>query len=478
MELVKEIATIIQQNGGTCYYVGGFVRDSILKRENTDIDVEVFGISGDLLASILSKFGEVDYVGKSYGTYKLHSTDIEFSIPRTEFIGKISGNEVLLPKETDLSVVEKIQTAFPDKRIVLTSTEQFGHKDFLVIPLKEDDVKTAAVRRDISINAIYMDVFTGEYVDFFGGMDDIKNKIIRCVDEHTFPDDPLRVLRVCRFAATLGFRVDQKTIDLCKSISVKTLPKERIFNELTKILLKSAKPSIGLEYLLETTVIHQLFPELECLPFCLQRRKTHPEGNVWIHTMMVTDAAADFRDFSSDALSFMYGALCHDIGKPISTTVVGDDVTVKNHEENGAIVSVNFMKRLTNEKNLIKNVKSLVSHHMRPYVIFAKEPVQDAQKSIKRLIVSTQINDVILLSLCDCIGRGASDRFCCASKMCDWLANQIKMIEPNCLTPYVTGDDLIGHGLKPGPEFKEILNHAFDMQLSGYSKEEILSTIF
>ena len=207
------IAKKVESIGGRAYYVGGCVRDEILGIKSNDTDIEVHGVESKKLLKLLKEIGEPLTYGKQFGIYSLKGHNIDIALPRTE---KNTGK---------------------------------GHKDFDIFVDPNIGIKKAAKRRDFTINSIYKDIITGELIDNYGGIDDIKNKTIRHIDSKSFIEDPLRVLRGCRYAATLGFDIAPETIKLCKKINIKSLSKERVEEELKKVLLAGNKPSMFFYYL-------------------------------------------------------------------------------------------------------------------------------------------------------------------------------------------------------------------------------------
>ena len=201
-QVEKQIAELVKQKGGRAFYVGGYVRDKLLGIENKDIDIEVHGIEPDVLLDILKKVGKPLKFGKSFGIYSLRDYHLDIALPRKEkAIGK-------------------------------------GHRDFKITVDPYIGYKKAAKRRDFTINAIMEDVLTGEIIDYFNGTQDLKKKVIRHIDDKTFVEDPLRVLRACQFASRFKFKIAKETIALCKNIDTTTLSKERVEEELKKALLK------------------------------------------------------------------------------------------------------------------------------------------------------------------------------------------------------------------------------------------------
>ena len=200
--------------------IGGYVRDRLLNIESKDIDIEVYGISSfDTLENILQEFGSVNNVGKSFGICKLsfENYDLDFSLPRSD------------------------------------NKTGIGYTGFDIKINSNLDFKTASSRRDFTINAIGYDVEEKKLLDPFKGADDLKNKVLRAVDNKTFIEDPLRVLRAVQFYARFNLSIDDNLNNLCfkmvKEDKLSELPKERIFEEIKKLLLKSQKPSLGFEFL-------------------------------------------------------------------------------------------------------------------------------------------------------------------------------------------------------------------------------------
>ena len=209
------LASKVKEKGGRAFYVGGYVRDLLLNIPNKDIDIEVHGIAEKDLVAILNEIGEVDYYGRSFGIYALRHEDIEVALPRSE---KVLGT---------------------------------GHRDFEISVDPDMGYKNAALRRDFTINALMMDVLSHEILDYFNGADDLNKGIIRHVNDVSFAEDPLRVYRAAQFASRFGFKIDERTVELCKGIDTFVLSRERIEEELKKALLKAEKAEIFFECLKE-----------------------------------------------------------------------------------------------------------------------------------------------------------------------------------------------------------------------------------
>ncbi|MFW2590384.1 CCA tRNA nucleotidyltransferase [Aliarcobacter butzleri] len=367
--------------------VGGCVRDSFLNKKIKDYDVEIFNFDSlEILEKSLKKFGNVNLVGKSFGvlTLKIDEYDFDFSLPRIE---KKVGN---------------------------------SHTDFEVSTNANLSFKEAAIRRDFTINAIGYDYFKNEILDPFGGMNDLKNKIIKHIDDKTFVEDSLRVYRSVQFASRFEFKIDENTKILCKKIvssgELKFLPKERVFEELKKLFLKSKKPSLGLNLLKEFNImnIEQNLEEIDNLAFILKDK--------------------NYDDFRK--LYLFYSCLCKSMNK---------DETFS------------YIKNLTDDKKFIKNI-----------LILNETNLTNDIKILKRLSLKLKLEDLIVLN--QAFGNTISLEVFEILKSLDILNTPIK--------PLVLGKDLIKLGFVPSEKFKEILDFAFDLQIEdNLSKSNIIEKI-
>ncbi len=426
MEIEKEIAKLVKENGGRTFYVGGYVRDKLLNIENKDVDIEVHGISEDTLYKILKSLGTPLAYGSSFGVYSLSGYNIDIALPRSE---KLIGKK---------------------------------HTDFRIDVDPFIGYKNACKRRDITINTIMMDVLTGEILDYYSGINDLNNKIIRYVDKDSFVEDPLRVLRVAQFAARLQFKVDEDTIDLCKNIDLSYLSRERIEEELRKALLKANKPSIFFDVLNKMNQLSYWFKEVEDLINIKQDPIYHPEGDVYIHTMQVLDRCAKYRDVVSDAYSFMLLGLTHDFGKTITSEEIDGRIHAYNHEIDGIPIVEAFLKRISNRKDVIKYVKNMVTMHMEPN---KKANNNSSIKSTNKMFYNCiSPKDLIYFSICD---SGKTDNL-------NFLNERYKIYEEIINKPYITGNDLIKAGIKPNEDFHKLLEYATKLRLANVDKDSAL----
>ena len=431
-EAVLEIARIVRNAGGRAFLVGGCVRDSLLSKSDIkDFDIEVFGLAPDVLREALEKRFRLDLVGLSFGVLKIHGHDIDVSLPRRE------------------------------------SKRGTGHKGFLIDSDPMMSVREAASRRDFTVNAIYLDPLTGEYEDPWRGKEDLANGVLRHVSEK-FAEDPLRVLRGMQFVARFGLEPNSSTIGLCRKMPIENLPPERLMEEWRKFLLKGKWMSRGLDFLRQTGWVRH-FPELSRLIGCRQDPEWHPEGDVWNHTCCCLNAFAAERHLCSDVhenLVVGLAVLCHDFGKPLCTRFDRKRMRIRSlgHDVQGEAPTLSFLKRLTNEERLLKEVPPLVKYHMLPYAMW-KGNARDS--AIRRLALRVgSIDRLIRVCAADAAGRPPFPKDC---ESLEWLAKEASrlQVKDSMPKPIVQGRDLISLGMKPGVEFGAILKKCFEAQLDG-----------
>jgi len=436
---IKRLADTLMENGARAFIVGGFVRDHFLGIESKDIDIEVYGINSlETLKTVLEDLAPVHEVGKSFGVLKisLNGYDLDISLPRTEIkTGK-------------------------------------GHKGFHIQTNGQLDYTSAAKRRDFTMNSIGYDIKTDFFLDPYDGRKDIEAGIIRHVDDESFIEDPLRVLRAVQFAARFNFTLHTNTLKLCQNMvqekMLEELPQERIFEEYKKLLLKADKPSIGFDLLDQ---MHALDPELKALQGIPQNKTYHPEGDVWIHTMMSVDAMSQLKtkDAKKD-LVLMLAILCHDLGKAEITKEENGTITSISHEH-VLKPSISLINRLTNEKSLLEEVLPLIKEHLTPSQLYQQKSKDPA---IRRLSTRVNIEDLVRVAKADHFGRTTTEAKNKTYPAGEWLLNKAKKLKVQHEQPkeILLGRHLIKEGMQPGLEFKVILKEAYEEQLEGNIKDE------
>lgn len=437
---VMMLSNSVISAGGRAMLVGGCVRDELMGIEPKDWDVEVYGIKPEKLREILDEFGEVNAVGEAFTVYKI-GNDLDVSIPRRE---RKTGR---------------------------------GHKGFVVEGDPDMSFKEACSRRDFTVNAILKDPLTGEMVDPFNGKEDIERKILRHVSDETFAEDSLRVLRAAQFAARFEFDIAPETVEICKTIDVTDLPKERIWGELEKLLLKAEKPSIGLKWLYDLGVVDQIFPELKSLVGVPQEPEWHPEGDVDIHTMMVADEARKLIDYLSyeRQVAVMLGAVAHDFGKPPTTVFMDGRWRSHSHDEAGVEPTLTFLDTLgiftLNGYDVRNQIVQLVRYHLKPGEYYkSKSPVGDG--AFRRLARKVEPDLLYRVAKADSLGRNPEwlpKEKWFGSEAQEWFIEKVRelQIEKKAPEPILLGRHLIELGLEPSPEFKKILDAVYEMQLDG-----------
>lgn len=434
---MKDFFQHIDTLGGTCYYVGGYVRDQFVRRDSPykDIDIEVFGVElPNLISALNTFFDEVKTdVGNSFSVVKVKHKGIEydFSLPRIE---------------------KKVGT---------------GHKGFEVYPDPYMQPIQASERRDFTINAMMQNCITGEVLDFHGGMYDLQNRVLMPVSEK-FMQDPLRILRGFQSASRFELKGDSKVWEYAEQLKTEyaTLPKERIWEEWKK-WAKGIRPSYGLNFLSKSGWI-EFYPELNELVPCPQDARWHPEGTVFIHTGMVCDAAA-MRTYGlteDGQLILMLAALLHDVGKPATTTTNSEGRIVSpGHAAVGADMVSPFLRRIGCPLRYDLPVRTLVYHHMSLTSLTAPPTVRMKNRLLRKLIEGGTNWDMLKrLILSDKEGIGGASKG--LPKFLNELDEMMNATPVEAVKPLILGRHLISAlNMTPGPAFKSILDQMFEWQL-------------
>ena len=441
-ELAVEIARDVSRAGGHTYYVGGCVRDALLGVGNKDVDIEVHGITPQTLHRILEQYGHIKAQGASFGVLNIKGYHLDIAQPRKE------------------------------------RSNGAGHKDFEVDVDPFIGTKEAAKRRDFTINALMQDVLTDQIVDHYGGMEDLKNGIIRHVDDQTFAEDPLRVLRAAQFAARFHFTLAPETETLCKKMDISGLSRERIAEEMTKALMKSDKPSVFFRVLNETGHLGEWFPEIQALIGVKQNPEYHPEGDVFEHTMNVLDVAAGRKSYiknESHQKAFMIAALCHDLGKPAATTEIDGKILAIDHHLTGVDPAKTLLKRIYNDNNIRRYVLNMVEKHMEPLVFYNNDA--SVKKYMRMFDTSVCPDDLIELSFCDNMGKGEHADLEASESKRQYELEMLGIYHQRMSLDHVTGYDMIERGYCPGPQMKDMLDLAHKLQLAGIEKDPAIRQI-
>lgn len=451
--------------------VGGAIRDALLGRDVPDVDVEVFGVEPPRIEALLAERfpGRINTVGRAFGIFKVHlgsAHDLDVSIPRRD--SKVGA----------------------------------GHRGFEVTgdPFMGRD--EAARRRDFTINAIAFDPLSGRVADPFGGGADLARGLLRAVDASTFPDDPLRVYRALQFVARFDLTVDPATRGLMREMTgrgdLRELSRERVTEELRKLLVRGVRPSVGFELARELGVVDDAFPELVPLAATPQEPDWHPEGDVWTHTLLVLDRGAAivrreaFGFTEAERLHVMLGCLCHDLGKPVTTTRVVRDgverIMSPGHEVEGERPTRSLLERLTFGDEALHAALALTRWHLAPYAYYrsVQRGEMDARSyanAIRRVLKRIHpVSWKVLIATAEADWRGrtlpdADGPFPAGDSWAATITEQRLDQEPT--RPLVQGRDVLALGIAPGPVVGDLIDRVEDARDRGEirTREEALELL-
>lgn len=426
--------------------VGGGVRDWLLGLAPKDFDLEVGGVDFETLRRTLEPFGATDVIGRSFGVIKVRSRatgeEYDFSLPRRE------------------------------------SKTGSGHRGFAVAPDPALSDAEAAARRDFTVNAIACDPFSGELIDPHGGRRDLEARVLR----HTsaaFSEDPLRVLRAMQLAARFDFSLAPETAALSRSIAgtFSELPLERVWGEWEKWATKAARPSRGLAVLEETGWLRH-FPEIAALRGTQQDPAWHPEGDVFTHTQHCLDALVAMEEWrvSTQRAMLMFAVLAHDFGKPKVTVLAEKNGAMRwrspGHASESGPLSGTFLRRIGAPLAFDPPVRALVeNHHAHDN---GGGPFSDtAVRRLAKRLAPASIAELVLVMRADSRGRPPLHTPTTEARIGELLQRAIALEFENLAPkPIVLGRHLLALGRTPGPDFKRVLDAAFEAQLDGVFKDE------
>lgn len=450
---ILEIARACARAGGRALVVGGWVRDQLLGRGDVsaDVDLEVQGLAPEALEAVLARFGAVRRVGRAFPVYLVPGLPIDVCLPRTGAPGEDGSPPGFDPRL---------------------------------------DFAEAARGRDLRVNAMAWDPLTGELLDPHGGRRDLADGVLRETDAERFGSDPLRGLRTAQLAARLEMDVSPGLRALCAATDLDRVAPERIFGELRRLLLLAPRPSRGFA-LLEETKLLRFLPELAALVGCPQDPRWHPEGDVFVHTLLVVDvAAASRRGDVGNArdLLLMLGALCHDLGKPATTEEIGGRVVSRGHCEAGVPAAAALLERLRAPHALVRGVSALVLHHLAPAQLTRREPSGAAAgpRAYRRLLrklrnAGVDLDLLYAVARADHLGRTTEDARRGAFPAGDVFLARARAVEhePGVHEAVVKGRHLMAHGVPPGPGMGRLLDRCRQIQdeTGSSDPEEIVARV-
>ena len=347
---------------------------------------------------------------------------------------------------------------------VATFRSDVGHSDgrhpdrVVYANTPQEDVR----RRDFTINGLLMPHDTGEVLDFVGGQADLQAKVIRAIGppDRRFAEDKLRMMRAVRFAARFGFEIETETFRAVRRHveEIHQISPERLREELTKLLTEGAAKR-AFELLEETWLLERVLPEIGAMKGVQQPSEYHPEGDVWIHTLMMLEGLP-----AGTAPTLAWGVLLHDVGKPPtfqSAAETGDRIRFNNHVEVGVRMAEAICRRLRFSNEDTEQILALVDNHMK---FGAVEEMRTS--TLKKFVRLPRFEEHLALHRLDCLAsHGHLDSY-------EFVRRFLAETPPERVRPerLLTGDDLQDMGFRPGPLFSKILEALEDAQLEGEVK--------
>lgn len=410
--LARDIVRILREHSHAAYLAGGCVRDLLLGREPKDYDVATSAPPEE----VLRLFPDSDQVGAHFGVVLVRRDGAQVEVATFRSEGPYSDGR---------------------------------HPDTVTF---KTDPRADALRRDFTINAMMMDPFSREVLDFVGGQEDIRQGVIRTVGDprERFAEDHLRMLRAVRFAARFRFTIEAGTRAAIRELAgqIHRVAAERVRDELVRILTEGGA-RYGFELLDETGLLREILPEVAAMKGVAQPPEFHPEGDVWTHTLLMLD------QLKNPTPELALGALLHDVGKPV-TFRVADRIRFDGHVEEGVRIASGILRRLRFPGDVSERVLALVANHMR----FLHVPGM-RESTLKRFLRLERFDEHLELHRVDCLSsHGSLDIY-------QYVARKRKEFSEEQLRPprLIGGDDLIAMGYRPGPAFRRMLHAVETAQL-------------
>lgn len=428
------IVRVLRERGYSAYLVGGCVRDLVLGREPADYDVAT-SATPDQVMSIF---------------------------PRTYAVGAQFG-VVLVPVLRDSPDGERDNYAIEVATFRSDGAYSDGrHPDQVQFT---SEARLDVQRRDFTINGLLLDPMTQEVLDYVGGQADLKAGIIRAIGapHRRFAEDKLRMLRAARFAARFGYAIERDTFSAIGGLAaqIHQVSQERIRDEILKMLTEGHARR-AFELLDETGLLVQVLPEIKKMQGVEQPPQFHPEGDVWVHTLLLLEGLP-----AGVSKTLALGVLLHDVGKPPTFRVAPDRIRFDQHAEVGTRMAEEICRRFRMSNEETHQVCALVANHMR----FA-DVMKMKESTLKRFFRLPRFEEHLELHRLDCLSSHRD------LSLYDFAREQFQTLPEQQIhpEPLINGEDLIAAGYNPGPKFREVLTAVEDAQLEGTisSKEEAL----
>jgi poly(A) polymerase len=437
------IIQTLRQRGFQAYLAGGCVRDLLLRREPADYDVATSATP----EQVMEIFPDAYAVGAQFGVVLV---PLAIENPEPDQI----------PQEINLLQNDKCEAVTSKSATIEVATfrSDHGYSDGRhpdEVRFTQDPREDVG-RRDFTINGMMLDPATNEVLDVVGGRKDLDAAIIRAIGEPDlrFAEDKLRMLRAVRFAARFGYVIEPRTLAAIErhATEIQVVSRERVRDELTKMLTEGHARRAFL-LLDQSGLLREVLPEISALKGVEQPPEFHPEGDVFVHTLLVLSNLPQ-----PCPLTLAWGALLHDVGKPATFRVAPDRIRFDNHVEVGVKIAEGICARFKFSNDDTTQILALVENHMRFGQVGRMK-----ESTLKKFLRMPGFDQHLALHRADSLashGNLSTYEFL-REKMNETPAETIRP------RPLITGDDLIAAGHKPGPRFREILGAVEDAQLEG-----------
>jgi poly(A) polymerase len=440
--LVTSIVQTLRQRGFQAYLVGGCVRDLLLGREPKDYDVATNATP----QQVMTIFPETYAVGAQFGV-------VLVPMP-----GALQARDLASNVSTETDCVDASVSTHPLAFEVATFRSDIGYSD----GRHPDEVRFArdpredVARRDFTINGMLLDPVSGEVLDFVGGRKDLEEGIVRAIGdpEQRFAEDKLRMLRAVCFAARFEYVIEPGTFAAIRRLAheIHVVSRERVRDELTRMLIEGHARRAFL-LLDESGLLQEVLPEISAMKGVQQPPQFHPEGDVFVHTLLLLD---NLPQPCPPALA--WGALLHDVGKPPTFRVAPDRIRFDGHAEVGVKMAEQICQRLRFSGDDTEQVLALVDNHMR-----FGHATRMSESTLKKFLRMPRFDQHLALHRADSLASHGN------LSTYEFVKEKLVAIPPEKRrpSPLVSGDDLIAAGYAPGPKFREILEAVEDAQLEG-----------
>jgi poly(A) polymerase len=442
-----DIVRTLRERGHQAYLVGGCVRDLLLRRPPADFDVATDATP----QQVMRIFPQTWAVGAQFGVVL---------VPVATEGGQVAPEAAENERTTEERDLARLPETQPQQKVIEVATFRSDglytdgrHPDQVTY---SSDPREDVQRRDFTINGLLLDPLSDEVLDFVGGRADLEAGIIRTIGSphRRFAEDKLRMMRAVRFAARFAYRIEPDTFAAIRELrsQINVVSRERIREELTKMLTEG-QARRAFELLDEAGLLREVLPEVADMKGVEQPPQFHPEGDVWVHTLLMLEKLPH-----PCSKTLAWGVLLHDVGKPPTFRIAPDRIRFDGHVDVGVRMAEAICQRLRFSNEDTAQIAELVANHMR----FADAPRMKSS-TFKRFIRLPRFDEHLELHRIDCLSSHAN------LANYDYVRQTMREMPPEEIRPrpLITGKDLIAAGYQPGPLFAQVLSTVEDAQLEG-----------